>query len=82
MVESLASMTIEAAQDKISRHQRDTRYQPRCDQHMLFRVGKQEEPDVVISALNRRATGMPGSLRVYRDPNTGEVYGYAVFNTF
>ena len=82
MTESLASMTIEAAQDKILRHKADTTHQPRSDTHVLFRVEKQESPEVVVAALRRKAIGMPGYLRCHRDPNTGEVYGYAIFNTF
>ena len=56
---------------------------PRADTHELWQAKKGESPEQTVNRLRQRASGsFPGDITLYQDPDTGEVFAHAVYNTF
>lgn len=79
---SLTNRSIEEAVQKAESHRRNTAYHSRSNTHSIMRGEMQESPEVVCQYLFKNTLTLPGSVEYCRDPNTGEVYGYLVYNTF
>ena len=64
---------------KESERSRGARY---SDTHSFMGTEEGESPEETVKRLARYSRGMPGSITIYQDPDTGKVFGYAKYNTF
>tara|TARA_Y100000385_G_scaffold265587_1_gene299999 strand:+ start:1189 stop:1503 length:315 start_codon:yes stop_codon:yes gene_type:complete len=64
---------------KASARDRGKRY---SDTHSFRGSEEDETPEETVERLVRSSIGMPGSVTIYQDPDTGNVFGYAKYNTF
>lgn len=52
------------------------------DTHQFLPAKEGETEEETIARFRRYAHGLPGSVTVYRDPETSTVFAYAKYNTF
>ena len=54
-----------------------------ADTHALWAAEPGETPEQTVERLRKWASGnFPGGVTLYQDPETGEVFGHAKYNTF
>ena len=64
---------------KASARDRGRRY---SDTHSFWGSKEGEIAEETVERLVRSSSGMPGGVTIYQDPDTGNVFGYAKYNTF
>ena len=65
---------------KAGRQRNIDRFRP--DTHEIWSAKEGESPEDTVARLKHNSRGLPGYMRMYQDPETGEVYAHAKYNTF
>ena len=79
------SVDIQAKQDiadLISNRYKEQRGRDYADTHELWSSEPEETPVQTVKRLLASQQGLPGKVTLYQDPATGEVFGYAKYNTW
>ena len=83
----IAGRTVRLAREKdirdmIGKARAQSRGRPYSDTHSFWGSKDGETAEETVESLVKSSRGLPGSVTIYQDPDTGRVFGYAKYNTF
>jgi hypothetical protein len=79
----ISSATKEEIQSVVSAARRRDNSRPYSNTHELWTSKPGESAEQTVERFIKYSSGgFPGGVTIYQDPSTGEVFGYAKYNTF